>query len=309
MKVAVMGAGGIGAYLGAMLARAGNEVTLVCRGANLQAIRANGLKLVRHAETDTIRNLTATDDPSGVGPVDVVLQCAKLYDLAATTRLALPMIGPGTMVVPVQNGVVAHEEIGAVAGAAHALAGMVFLSSHLSAPGEVTQRSPSDRIVFGEPGGGVSARAGAFRDALVEAGVEAVASDYILGDIWSKFVAQAGTASIACLSRQPVGELCARPGLLAAMTLAMREAEAVGRALGVRLLEGVVDKGIAFNRSVRPSTRISMLEDLEAGKPLELEWSSGYLVREGRRLGIPVPTHELAYACLGPHAAGRRAAA
>lgn len=304
MKIAVMGAGGIGCYLGGKLAQSGNEVTLICRGAHLAAIRERGL-IMRGKDGDVpVQGIKATADPAAVGPVDVILQCVKLYDIAATSRQMLPMVGPGTLVVPVQNGVTAHEEIGAVIGHQHVVGGLVFLSSFVVAPGVVELKSPVDKLIFGEIDGTLSGRVRAFRDAGAAAGYAAVASENILGDAWSKFVMLAGTGAVSCLARQPVGKVCEDEGLRALMEQGMREAAAVAAAKGIALPQDIVEKSVAFNRSVKYATRISMLEDLEAGKPLELDWASGYLVREGRRLGVPVPFHELAYACLKPSAAG-----
>ncbi len=304
MKIAVMGAGGIGCYLGGKLAQSGNEVALICRGAHLEAIRANGLTM-RGAQGDVVvRNINATADPASIGAVDVILQCVKLYDVASTSRQMLPMVGPDTLVVPVQNGVTAHEEIGAVIGGEHVVGGLVFLSSFVIAPGVVERKSPVDKLIFGEIDGTLSARVRAFRDAGVAAGYAAIASENILAESWSKFVMLAGTGAVSCLSRQPVGKVCEDDGLRAMMEQGMREAVAVAAAKGIKLAADVVEKSVAFNRSVKYGTRISMLEDLEAGKPLELDWASGYLVREGRRLNVPVPLHEMAYVCLKPAAAG-----
>jgi 2-dehydropantoate 2-reductase len=304
MKIAVMGAGGIGCYLGGKLAQSGHEVTLICRGAHLEAIRANGLTMRGAGGDAVVRGIKATADPATVGVADVILQCVKLYDLAATSRQMQAMVGPDTLVVPVQNGVTGHEEIGAVIGSQHVVGGLVFLSSFVIAPGVVERKSAVDALIFGEIDGTLSARVRAFRDAGTAAGYEAIASENILAESWSKFVMLAGTSAVSCLARQPVGRVCEDTGLSNLMEQGIREAVAVAAAKGIVLASDVVEKSVAFNRSVKYGTRISMLEDLEAGKPLELDWTSGYLVREARRLGVPVPLHEMAYACLKPVAGG-----
>ena len=303
-SIAVMGAGAVGGFYGALLAQAGRPVSFIARGAHLAAIRERGL-IMRGKNGDVpVRSIKATNDPAGVGPVDVILQCVKFYDLAATSRQMLPMIGPNTLVVPVQNGVTAHEEIGAIVGNERVVGGLVFLSSFAIAPGVVELKSPVDQLIFGEIDGTLSDRVRTFRDAGVAAGYTATASGKILADLWSKFVMLTGTSAVSCLSRQPVGKVCEDDGLRGLMEQGIREAVAVAAAKGIALPPEIVESSVAFNRSVKYSTRISMLEDLEAGKPLELDWASGYLVREGRRLGVPVPFHEMAYACLKPFAAG-----
>lgn len=304
MKIAVMGAGGIGCYLGALLARSGQDVMLICRGAHLDAIRANGVRVISPSGEFTIKSVDATDDPDTVGPVDVVLQCVKLYDLAATSRRMIPMVGARTMIVPVQNGVTAHEEIGAIAGREHVVGGSVFLASFVIAPGVVQRKSPSQELVFGELDGRISERAAAFRDVGLAAGYTARASANIVGELWNKFVMLGAAASVGCLARQPVGRIMQDPSLLALFMQSMNEVIAVAMAKGVALDPDVVEKTLEFARKVKYETKVSMLEDLEANKPLELEWVSGHISREGKRHGIPTPFHDIAYACLKPFTDG-----
>ena len=307
MKIAVMGAGGIGAYLGAMLAKSGEDVTLICRGANLEAIRRNGLRVTYRGEGFTVANVRATDSPGEVGPVDVILQCVKLYDLESSSRQMLPMVGPETMVVPTQNGVTAHDEIAAVVGPDHVIGGSVFLSSFLVAPGVVERKSPVDVLSFGELDGTLSPRVAAFRDIGLAAGYQAVVPVSIVAELWKKFVMLGGLAALCCLSRQSVGVICSDERLCALLVRAMREVEALARAKGIDVGADVIEKALAFNRAAKFETKVSMLEDLEAGKRLELDWTSGYISREGARLGVPTPVHDIVYACVSPFANGAAA--
>ena len=308
MRIAVMGAGGIGSYLAALLARAGQEVTVVCRGSHLQAIRAEGLRVRKDSATFQAPGIVATDDPAEVGVVDVVIVGVKLYDLAqAATRMA-PMVGPRTMVVPIQNGVTSHKTIDAALGAGHATGGTVFISASLAGPGVVTARGRIDRLVFGEISGVATPRVLAFQQACLAAGIEAVVSTAILRDLWEKFVVIAGTSAVCCLARQSVGYVCADPALSALMLQGMQEAMRVAAALGIAVADDADRKGLAFNRSVAYDTRVSMLEDIESGKPTELPWLTGHLVSEATRLGVDVPLHAVAHACLSPYSQGRPSA-
>lgn len=305
MKIAVMGAGGIGSYLGALLARSGNEVVLVCQGSHLQAIRARGLQVHKDGAQFQVPGLWATDDPAQVGVVDVVIVGVKLYGLAQAAAQLAPLVGPQTMVVPIQNGVGAHETIDAALGAGHAVGGTVFVSSTLVEPGVVAARGKTDRLVFGEIDGTLSPRALAFEQACRLAGIEAVASGAILRGMWEKFIVITGTSAVCCLARQSVGHVCADPALSALMLQGMQEAMRVAQALGITVADDTDRKGMAFNRSVAYDTRVSMLEDIESGRPTELAWLSGHLVRTAASLGIAVPLHAMADACLSPYSRGR----
>jgi 2-dehydropantoate 2-reductase len=295
--------------MGALLARAGADVTLICRGAHLDAIRAGGLRVTTPGGPLAAAGIAATDDPAAVGPVDVVLQSVKLYDLAAASRQLQPMIGPDTTLVPVQNGVTAPEEIGAIVGPTHVVGGVVFVNSTVIAPGVVHCKSEVNSLVFGELDGSASPRVAAFREVCRSAGIDARVSDHVQTEQWRKFVPVAGLSAIACLSRQPIGPVLADRKLRALYRQAMTEVVALATAKGVTLEPGIVDRMLAEAERYQPDAKVSMLADLEAGKPLELDWLSGYVSREARSLGVSTPFHEVAYTCLKPLAAGRRGAA
>jgi 2-dehydropantoate 2-reductase len=309
VKIAVMGAGGVGSYIGALLARTGAEVTLVCRGAHLAAIRTDGLRVTGHDGEAATTTIAATDDPATVGPVDVIVQSVKLYDLAAASQQMLPMVGPDTMVVPVQNGVTAPEEIGAIVGPTHVVGGAVFINSTVVAPGVVRCRSDINALVFGELDGRASQRVAAFREVCVSAGIDARVSDSVQTEQWRKFVPVAGLSAIGCLSRQPIGPIREDRKLRALYRQAMTEVVALATAEGVTLESGIVEHMLTLAQRYQPDAKVSMLEDLEAGRPLELDWLSGYVSREARQLGVSTPFHDVAYTCLKPLAAGRRGAA
>jgi len=303
-----MGAGGVGSYLGALLAGAGADVTLICRGAHLAAIRTGGLRVTRHDGQVAATAIAATDDPATVGPVDVIVQSVKLYDLAAASQQMLPMIGPDTMVLSVQNGITAPDEIGAIVGPTHVVGGVVFINSTVVAPGVVHCRSEMNSLIFGELDGRVSQRVAALRELCLAAGIGTRVSDSVQTEQWRKFVPVAGLSAISCLSRQPIGPVREDRKLRALYRQAMTEVVALATAKGVALESGIVEHMLALAERYQPEAKVSMLEDLEAGKPLELDWLSGYVSREARRLGVATPFHDVAYTCLKPLAAGRRGA-
>jgi 2-dehydropantoate 2-reductase len=309
MRIAVMGAGGIGCYVGGRHAAAGHDVTFIARGAHLDALKTRGLTVRSPLGDFTVKRVKATSDPAAVGPVDVVVMGVKLYDLESATRAALPLIGPQTMIVPVQNGVTAHERIAAIAGKEHVVGGLVFISCFVVAPGVAEHKSRVHGLIFGELDGGMSRRVEAFRDAGVAAGYDAKATTDILVELWNKYILLCGFSAVSTLSRQPVGPILADPALRALLRQAIEEVAAVARAKRIGVAPDVVEKSIAFCDHFKPDSKASMLEDLEAGKPLELDWLSGTLVRLGAEAGVPTPFHTIAGAMLKPLAQGRTKAA
>ena len=305
LKVAIVGAGGIGSCLGAALSSVA-EVTLICRGAHLAAIQKHGLSMVGPKGT-TVYPLRATDRPSDVGTVDVIVSCVKLYDLEESTRLALPMIGSQTLIVPAQNGVTAHEQIGAIVGSERVLGGTVFMSASLLQPGLVKLRSPNASMTFGELHGEPSARVRAWAELCEAGGIRAQVPDNILTFLWRKFIGLGGAAALSCLSRRTLGEIRVDPMLRRLLQEAMAEVLALAQAKKVEIDHSFLAEAMAFADSVSPDIKISILEDLEAGKALELEWISGYIARESRAAGLSAPLNEIAYACTRHLALGKSA--
>src|SRR5687767_9410795 len=295
MKIAVMGAGGVGSYLGAMLARSGADVMLICRGKHLAAIRERGLSLSTPNESFSI-DINATDTPAT--PVDVIIQAVKLYDLASSTKQMLPMVGPQTMVLPIQNGVMAAEGIASVIGQDKVIGGTVFINSHVVSPGVVSSKSEINTIFLGELDNRKSDRVLLFRDTCVNADIDARVPENIKAEQWRKFIPVAALSALASLCRQPIGPVREDPRLCALYRQAMQEVAALGAAKGIRLEPDIVERMLAVAERYKYDARVSMLEDLEAGKPLELDWLSGYVSREAARLGVAAPFHDMAYACL-----------
>jgi 2-dehydropantoate 2-reductase len=294
MKVAVMGAGGIGSYLGGFLARAGADVTLVCRGKHLAAVQHSGLSISTPQESFSMP-VRATERPEGAQ--DVVIQAVKLYDLAASTRQMLPLVGSSTMVVPIQNGVTAAEEVGAITSPENVVGGTVFINSHVTSPGVVTSRSEINTFSFGELDGRKTERVARFAELCRKAGIDARVPDDIRAEQWRKFVPVAGLSALSSLCRQPIGPILQDP-LKTLYRQAMQEVADLARAKGIALEADIVERMLAAAARYKYDARVSMLEDLEAGKPLELEWLSGYVSREAAKLGGRAPFHDMAYACL-----------
>lgn len=302
MKIAVMGAGGMGGWLGAKLAAAGNEVGFIARGAHLEAMRTNGLT-VSGAESLRLTDIAATDKPDDIGPVDVILFCVKLYDTESAASALVPLLGPKTFVVTVQNGVESADRIGQIIGNGKTLAGAAYFPANIAAPGEVIyvgriQGKP--HIAFGEPGNGPSERAHEFAGICRAAGIDTDVFDDTESMIWEKFCLIAGTSAATALTRQTVGMVRSDPDMRWMLSEAIAEAARVGRKLGIALPDEVESKTLAFIDNNPPNGKSSQLIDLERGRRLELEGLSGVVIRLGRQTGVPTPVHCTVYAALKP---------
>ena len=225
-----MGAGGIGSYLGAMLARSGVDVTLICRGRHLEAIRSHGLALSTPKETFCVE-VKAGGVPQS--PVDLVIQAVKLYDLASSTQQMLPMVGPKTTVLPIQNGVTAAEEIAAVVGAEKVIGGTLFINAHVVSPGAVSSKSEINTVAFGEFDRKGTPRVEVLKNLFANAGIDARISPDIKAEQWRKFIPVAGLSALSCLCRQPIGPIREDPALRKLYRQAMAEVAALAAAKGV----------------------------------------------------------------------------
>ena len=304
MRIAVVGAGGIGAIYGAALAKAGNEVVFVARGAHLKAMQENGLRIEGDRGETVIRPAQATDDVAGIGPVDYVLLCVKLWDVESAGEQIRPIVGPDTAVVPVQNGVDAHERLIPILGKGAVMGGTAFVTGSIVAPGVVRQTGTYFQMTFGELDASTSPRAERLRDLCAAAGFEGILSPDIRVPLWEKFVLLVPVSSVNALTRLPMGRYRSDPdswGLVEAM---LRESVAVGRAEGVALAPDAEEKGLANIRLMPDHHMTSMGNDLLRGNKLELPWFAGKVVELGRRHGIATPVTSFAHAALKLHANG-----
>lgn len=293
-----MGSGGVGGFYGARLARAGEDVTFIARGAHLEAIRKNGLRVESAEFGDfTVAPAQATDDPSTLGVADMVLMATKAYDLDAAAEAMRPLVGADTIVLPLLNGVDIAERLGAVLGMERIVGGTVQVMASIKEPG-VILHGAMDRVVFGELGGGTSPRCEALREVMRNAGIGAETAEDIHVEIWKKFLFLSAGAGLASLTRQPLHRFRADPDTRALLESCMLETEAVARARGVALPESVVADSMAFLDSRPEGAQFSMAYDLSQGKRLELDALQGALVRLGRDAGVPTPANGFIYAAL-----------
>jgi 2-dehydropantoate 2-reductase len=306
MNFAIVGSGAVGGYYGARLARAGHRVTFVARGAHLEAIRARGLA-VRSPLGDFTVHAPATDNPAEVGPVDVVMFAVKAYDNHAALPMLPPMVGPGSVVLTLQNGVDSVDETAAVVGERAVVGGATYIATAIAAPGVIEQTGVHRRVVFGEVFGKratVSARVARMHEALAGADIQSEPVADARVPLWSKFIYLAAFAGFTGAARLPIGPLWQQPGFRALFLQAAGEIEQVARAEGVAVPATVRDDITKYIESIPPTTRSSLLIDLEQGKRIEVEALPGSVVRRGRAVGVATPIMETLYAVLKPYEQG-----
>lgn len=288
MKIAIMGSGGIGGYYGAMLQSGGADVTFIARGAQLEAFRQNGVA-IEGVKPLHLPKVKATDDPKTIGKVDIVIFSVKLRDTESAARQILPVIGPDTGIISLQNGVQKDDMLSPIVGREHLLGGAAYIGVSVVRPGVIRKAGAMERLVFGELDNKVSPRCEAFLAACKAGNMVAEISTDIQTALWEKFVTLVTMSSITASMRSTIGPIRANPQARAFALDIAREVVAVGRAHGIGLPEDFADKRIGAVDGMAPEMRASMALDLELGKPLELPWLAGAVVDLGAQKGVPTP--------------------
>jgi 2-dehydropantoate 2-reductase len=306
MRIAFMGAGGLGGYFGARLKRAGADVHFIARGAHLQAMRSDGLR-VEGPEPMHVANVHATDDPAEVGVVDFVLIGVKLWDTEQALQQVRPMVGPKTALISFQNGVLKDQYLRAAYDPSQVMGGVGYVATAIDRPGVIRQTGPMQRLIFGEFDGTRSARGQALLDACVAAGINAELSSNIVRDIWQKYVFLVGLSGTTSTIRKTIGPIRENPQTRALLLDVMREVVAVGRKLGVDLPENYAEVRLELADQVAYDMTSSMHHDLERGNRLEVRWLAGGVVELGQRHGVATPLNRAIADILALHAMGRHA--
>ena len=299
MRFVIVGAGGIGAYFGGELARAGHEVTLFARGAHLDAVRTHGLT-VRTPEGEFVARVGATNDPNELPAADVIIVAVKSYSLRDVTPVVRLVAERGADVVPLLNGVTAADEL--IAGGvppSRVLGGLARVSVVRTEPGVVERRSGFRSIVVGELSGGLSERATKIADALRSAGVDARASATMGVELWQKYVFITAMAAVCGLARTSIGPVRDAPGGRRLIQRAVTEVVDVARARGVALPDDEAPRTAAYIDTLPAAMTPSFLLDLESGGETELDTLSGAVSRLAAEAGIETPIHDTATAALG----------
>lgn len=305
MKIGVMGSGGVGGYFGARLAHGGANVTFIARGSHLAAIQKKGLAIEGGSTPIHLPEVKATNDPSTIGPCDLVLVAIKLWDTEEALRLIRPLVGPHTAIISFQNGVLKDNYLRAAYDPKHLMGGVAYVATTIDQPGVIRQTGPMQRLIFGEFDGSRSARAEAFLDACLRGGINAEISPDIRRDIWQKYVFLVGLSGTTTTMRSTIGPIRSNPQTRAFLLDVMREVVAVGRAHGVNLDEDYAEQRLKLTDEVAFDMTSSMHHDLERGNALEVRWLSGGVASLGQQAGVPTPLNRAINDILALYAHGR----
>jgi len=304
MRIAVMGAGGVGGYFGARLAQAGHEVAFIARGKHLEALKAKGLSL-KSPLGDANLKVKASENPGDLGQADVVLFAVKLWDTESAAERIRPLVEKGGMVIPFQNGVESIARIGNVLGPECVMGGAAYIAARIGEPGVIVQTGPIARLRFGITQPSQRKAAEAFLSACKDAKIDAELADDIERVLWEKFVLLVAVSATTAVTRKTIGVVRTDPDLRWLLETVMRETWTVGRKRGVALGDDLVAKTLAQADSFTPDMRASMAADLEAGGKLEAPWLSGAVARMAREAGIEAIANRTIYAALKPYLEGR----
>jgi 2-dehydropantoate 2-reductase len=303
VRIAIIGAGGVGGYFGARLADAGTDVAFIARGAHLRAMQSNGLRVESPKGNLHLKTVVASDDPAAIGPVDVVFFTVKLYDSDGACALLPPLIGPKTVVMTFQNGIDSVELLANAVGRDHVAGGVAHVQAAITEPG-VIRHTALALLIFGELDGSRSPRLQALYDACRDAGFDAKLAEQIDHELWLKFVRLTALSGMMAVTRSPLGVLRDDPDLWAMLQAAIMEAMAVAHARGIQFPPTAFTEMVEHIAAMPPHAKSSMLEDLEHGRRLELPWLNTRLADLAMELGVPTPIHRFISTALKPFVNG-----
>jgi 2-dehydropantoate 2-reductase len=305
MKIAIIGAGGVGGYFGARLQQAGADVGFVARGAHLEALRREGLTVESPLGDIHLPRVNVTDNAADLGRADIVWLAVKLWDTEAAIRSMRSVIGPDTGIISFQNGVQKDDVLRQAFGDAAVMGGVGYIAANIDRPGVIKHTGTMQRLIFGEYDGSRSARAEALLDACIRGGINAELSDDVRKAIWEKFVFLVGLSGSTTTMRATIGPIRSNPRARAFLFDLMRETVAVGRALGVGLPADFADQRLTFVDGLPETMTSSMHHDLNGRKRLEVSWLSGGVVQLGETARVPTPMNRAVWDVLAIHEAGK----
>ncbi len=295
MRFAIFGAGGLGGYYGARLIEAGHDVGFIARGAHLQAIKRDGLKVLSPLGDAHLESVTVSEDPNEIGAVDVVLVSVKTWQIPQAARAMTPLLQDNTLVIPFLNGVEAPDQLAETLGKQAVLGGLSKIFSFIEAPGVIRHINPGAYLEFGELDGTSSERVTALADTLNTAGIETAVSQDIRLALWRKLLMVSSWAGLGALARSPLGVVRQHTETRALIDRSMDEGIAVARASGHAPPDDFKEELWSFYDSLPADATASMQRDVMAGKPSELDAWNGAIVRFGASAGVATPVHTFTY--------------
>ncbi len=304
MKIAIMGAGGLGSYIGGRMVQAGHDVTFIARGDHLQALLDNGLEVKSDFVNFQVEKVNAVSDPGDIGKVELIFFCVKSYDALAAAKLMKPIVNKESLIIPVLNGIDHLNILGKELCLDPVLGGVAMIIAHLRKPGFIEQIGPLHFIEFGETSGVNSERCSNLQKILTETGIEFRAVPNIMERMWWKLCIVSGFAGVYSVVRANKAVISKSPETMEILRQAILEAISVAQANGIDLSSEIADEILDSQKNNPPEYKPSMLIDLEKGKRIELDAIIGVITRLGKNLGVPTPVNNFIYACLKPYENG-----
>jgi len=300
MRIAVFGAGSVGGYFGGRLSKAGEDVVFIARGDHLAAMRTSGLRVDSINGDFELTPVQATDDPSKIGKVDMILVGVKAWQVPRAAEAMRPMIGPDTFVLPLQNGLEAPAQLSEILGDQHILCGLCGLFCYMAAPGHIVHAGIDPFIKLGEQDNRRSRRVVLLLDTFKRAGIKAEIPPNIQVAMWMKFLLIAAWSGMGAITRSPIGTWRSLPETRRMAEMALLEILAVAAARGIPLPEDALQMIMSMYDSFAHKATASFHRDIIAGRPSELEAQIGAVVRLGRKFDVETPLHLFIYRSLLP---------
>jgi 2-dehydropantoate 2-reductase len=299
MKTAIIGTGGVGGYYGAKIAQAGNDVVFIARGEQLKAIRENGLQIKSPQGDFLVNPARATDNISDVAGADLIILGSKAWQVSGIAREIKSVITPGATILPLQNGVLAFEEIAAEVGPSHVLGGLCRIFSRIESPGVILHTGAEPSLVFGEMDNSRSERAVRIHHLFEQSGIKSRISDDIQAELWKKFINICASGLLA-ITRSTYGEIRELKETRQMMFDLFEEIWIISQKAGIHVEHEFIGKTVAFIDTFDYNATSSLTRDVWEGKPSEIEYQNGTVVRLGEKYDVPTPVNRFIYNCILP---------
>jgi 2-dehydropantoate 2-reductase len=299
MRIGIIGAGGVGGYFGGKLTCAGFDVTFISRGENLNALRENGLTVKSINGDFKIDWINATDRFSDLGAVDLILICVKAWQVKEIAQKLKSVVNENTIVIPLQNGVSAIDELKEHLNESNIAGGLCFIISKIESPGIINHFGVEPSIVFGENDNTKTERLNNIKEVFDKSGIESKISDDINADLWKKFITICVSGLLA-VTKTTYGELRALKQTRKMMFDLLKEIYKLSRKAGVKIKSDFVDKTISLIDTYPYNSTSSLTRDVWEGKPSEIDYQNGTVVRLGHKYGVETPVNKFVYNCILP---------
>ncbi len=300
MRIAIFGAGSVGGYFGGRLSQAGEDVVFIARGEHLNAMLTNGLQVDSINGDFTVKPVQATDDPSKIGKVDVVLVAVKAWQVTEAAEAMRPMLGPQTFILPMQNGLDAPAQLSETLGEQHVLGGLCGLFCYVKKPGHIVHAGIDPIVKFGELDNHRSQRVEWLLDSFKRAGIKTEIPPDIQTAMWMKFLFITVWSGIGAVTRAPIGVWRSLPETRRMAELSLQEIIAVAAARDITLPEEALETAMNIYDAQVPESTASLQRDVMAGRPSELDAQIGAVVRFGQETDVAIPQHTFIYHSLLP---------